>query len=126
VTNQPYTVFGYKGKQVRDNIYSRDLVNAFWHFSQAPRAGEVYNIGGGPTSNCSMLEAIAIVERLAGRPMQWSYTDTNRAGDHIWYVSDIRKFRTHYPEWELTRTLDRLIEEIHHEMSDRLSRTAST
>ena len=121
VSDRPYTVFGYKGKQVRDNIHSRDLVSAFWQFSQAPRSGEVYNIGGGPLSNCSMLEAIATVERLTGRPMRWSYSDTNRSGDHIWWVSDIRKFRDHYPEWNLTYTVDRLVEEIYRETSDRLS-----
>jgi CDP-paratose 2-epimerase len=119
VSGRPYTVYGYKGKQVRDNIHSFDLVNAFWHFFRAPRAGEVYNIGGGPQSNCSMLEAIAIVERLTGRQMQWSYSDTNRAGDHIWWVSDIRRFAGHYPEWALTYSLDRTIEEIHNEMTER-------
>jgi CDP-paratose 2-epimerase len=121
VSDRPYTVFGYKGKQVRDNIHSYDLVNAFWHFSQAPRAGVVYNMGGGPTSNCSMLEGIAMVERLTGRPMRWTYSDVSRAGDHIWYVSDIRRFRDHYPEWNLTYTLDRVVEEIYLETSDRLS-----
>jgi len=119
VTGRAYTVYGYKGKQVRDNIHSFDLVNAFWHFFRAPRVGEVYNIGGGPQSNCSMLEAIAMVERLTGRPMQWSYSDTNRAGDHIWWVSDIRRFAGHYPEWALTYSLDRTIEEIHNEMTER-------
>jgi CDP-paratose 2-epimerase len=118
-------VFGYQGKQVRDNIHSRDLVMAFWHVSQAPRVAEVYNIGGGPTSNCSMLEAIAMVERLTGRPMRWTYTDTNRAGDHIWWVSDIRKFRAHYPNWDLSCTLEGLIEEIYQEMTNRLARTAN-
>ncbi len=121
VADKPYTVFGYKGKQVRDNIHSHDLVNAFWHFSQAPRSGEVYNIGGGPASNCSMIEAIAIVERLTGRPMRWTYTDDNRSGDHIWWVSDIRKFASHYPGWTLTYTLDRLMEDIHGEMCERLA-----
>jgi CDP-paratose 2-epimerase len=119
VTGRPYTVFGYKGKQVRDNIHSFDLVNAFWHFFQAPRSGEVYNIGGGPASNCSMLEAIALVERLTGRPMQWSYTDSNRAGDHIWWISDIRRFASHYPGWSLTYSLERTVEEIHNEMTER-------
>ena len=119
VTERPYTVFGYKGKQVRDNIHSYDLVNAFWHFFNAPRSGEVYNIGGGPQSNCSMLEAIAIVERLTGRPLQWTYSDTNRAGDHIWWVSDIRRFSNHYPNWALTYSLERTIGEIHDEMADR-------
>ena len=121
VRGRPYTVFGGKAKQVRDNIHSHDLVSAFWHFAQAPRSGEVYNIGGGPASNCSMLEAIAIVERITGRPMRWSYSDTYRSGDHVWWVSDIRKFREHYGDWNLTYTLDRLIEEIHHEMTERLS-----
>ena len=121
VSDRPYTVFGYKGKQVRDNIHSHDLVQAFWHFARAPRSGVVYNIGGGPASNCSMLEAIAAVERLTGRPMRWSYTDTNRSGDHIWWVSDIRRFRQDYPDWNLTYSFDRLVEEIHEEMTDRLS-----
>jgi CDP-paratose 2-epimerase len=121
VADRPYTVFGYKGKQVRDSIHSHDLVTAFWHFSQAPRSGAVYNIGGGPASNCSMLEAIAEVERLNGRPMRWSYDDGNRAGDHIWWISDIRKFQQDYPGWDLSYSFDRLVEEIHNEMSDRLS-----
>jgi CDP-paratose 2-epimerase len=118
-TGRPYTVFGYKGKQVRDNIHSYDLVNAFWHFFNAPRSGEVYNIGGGPASNCSMLEAIAIVERLTGRPMPWTYSNVNRAGDHIWWVSDIRKFASHYPGWTLTYPLERTMEEIHGELTER-------
>jgi CDP-paratose 2-epimerase len=120
VSGRPYTVFGYKGKQVRDNIHSADLVNAFWHFYQSPRAAEVYNIGGGPASNCSMLEAIAMVEKLSGRRLEWSYREANRSGDHIWWVSDIRKFRTHYPAWDLSYTIEGIIEEIHDEMSDRL------
>lgn len=123
VSDRPYTVFGYAGKQVRDNIHSRDLVNAFWHFAQSPRAGEVYNIGGGPACNCSVIEAIAIVERLTGRKMQWSYNAANRAGDHIWWVSDLRKFRGHYPGWDLTFSMGALVEEIHNEMRDRLSST---
>ena len=125
VSDRPYTVFGYKGKQVRDNIHSLDLVNAFWQFSQAPRSGEVYNIGGGPASNCSMLEAIAAVERLTGRPMRWSYSDTNRSGDHIWWVSDLRKFRAHYPEWSQTYSFDRLVEEIYREAADRVPHARS-
>jgi CDP-paratose 2-epimerase len=125
VTGRPYTVFGYKGKQVRDNIHSYDLVNAFWQFAQAPRAGEVYNLGGGPASNCSMLEAIASVDRLTGRPLAWTYRDENRAGDHIWWVSDIRKFGTHYPDWKLSYSLEGIIEAIYGEMSDRLSHAGS-
>jgi CDP-paratose 2-epimerase len=119
VTGRPYTVFGYKGKQVRDNIHAYDLVNAFWQFFQAPRQGEVYNIGGGPASNCSMLEAIAIVERLTGKAVQWTYSPVSRAGDHIWWVSDIRKFATHYPDWRLTYSLERTLEEIHNDMIER-------
>jgi CDP-paratose 2-epimerase len=119
VTDRSYTVLGYKGKQVRDNIHSYDLVNAFWHFFRAPRAGEAYNMGGGPTSNCSMLEAILMIERITGRPMQWTYSDANRAGDHIWWISDIRKFSSHYPEWTLSYSLERTIEEIYAEMTER-------
>jgi CDP-paratose 2-epimerase len=119
VTGRRYTVFGYKGKQVRDNIHSYDLVNAFWHFFKAPRRAEVYNVGGGPASNCSMLEAIALVEQLTGRPMDWTYSETNRAGDHIWWVSDIRKFASHYPGWSLTYSLERTLAEIHGELSQR-------
>ena len=120
VTGTPYTVFGYQGKQVRDNIHAFDLVNAFWHFFQKPRSGEVYNIGGGRFSNCSMLEAIAMTERLTGRPMRWSYSDTNRVGDHVWWISDIRKFVAHYPEWSITRSIDAIIADIHGELSERL------
>jgi CDP-paratose 2-epimerase len=119
VIGRPYTVFGYKAKQVRDNIHSFDLVNAFWHFFQAPGSGQVYNIGGGPQSNCSMLEAIAAVERLTERPMSWTYSETNRAGDHIWWVSDIRRFSSHYPGWSLTYSLDRTLAEIHTEAIER-------
>jgi CDP-paratose 2-epimerase len=119
---RPYTVFGYKGKQVRDNIHSHDLVRAMWHFSQAPRMGEVYNLGGGPRSNCSMLEAIATTERLTGRALKWSYNESNRSGDHMWWVSDIRKFRSHYPEWDIMYTIDEIIEQIFQEMSERLER----
>src|ERR1700750_1740814 len=87
LTGKPYTIFGYKGKQVRDNIHSYDLVNAFWHFFQAPRSGEVYNIGGGRQSNCSMLEAIELCEAITGRRLAWTYRDESRSGDHIWWVS---------------------------------------
>ena len=88
-TETPYVVFGYSGKQVRDNIHSFDLVNAFWHFFEAPRSGEVYNIGGGRYCNCSVLEAIEKCQNLRGREMQWSYNDNNRTGDHLWWISDI-------------------------------------
>jgi CDP-paratose 2-epimerase len=112
VTGRPYTVFGYKGKQVRDNIHSYDLVRAFWHFFEAPRSAEVYNIGGGRYANCSMLEAIRLVQELTGRPLQWSYSDVNRAGDHIWWVSDLRRFMAHYPGWSIAYDLPRTLREM--------------
>ena len=121
VTGTPYRVFGYKGKQVRDNIHSFDLVNAFWHVFQTPRSAEVYNIGGGRHSNCSMAEAIAKAERLTGRPMVWSYDETNRIGDHIWWISDIRRFQEHYPDWSLTRDIDGILAEMHAEMAERFA-----
>lgn len=123
VTDSPYVVLGYGGKQVRDNIHSFDLVNAFWHFFEAPRSGEVYNIGGGRYCNCSMIEAIEKCERLAGRPMRWSYSQANRAGDHIWWISDIRRFQAHYPHWSMRYDLDALLEEIFEAVTDRASRS---
>jgi CDP-paratose 2-epimerase len=112
-TGAPYTVYGYKGKQVRDNIHSHDLVSAFHHFYLNPRAGAVYNMGGSRYSNCSMREAIALCEEIAGRQLQWTYTDANRIGDHIWYVSDTRRFKEDYPEWRQRYDLRRLLEDIH-------------
>jgi len=99
ITGEHYTVFGYKGKQVRDNIHSWDLVNMFWHFYQNPKQGEVYNAGGGRFSNCSMAEAITLSEKIVGKKMNYSYIETNRIGDHIWWISDLTKFKTHYPNW---------------------------
>ena len=112
VTGKPYTVFGYKGRQVRDNIHSHDLVQMFWHFFQAPRAGEVYNAGGSRHSNCSMNEATGICEELTGREMSISYTQENRIGDHIWWISDVRKFRSHYPDWQYRYDIRGILEEI--------------
>lgn len=112
VTGDPYTVLGYKGKQVRDNIHSYDLVNAFWHVIQQPRAGAVYNIGGSRHANCSMLEAIDACERLTGRPMNWSYSEQNRTGDHIWWVSDVRRFQADYPGWHYRYDIDAILGEI--------------
>jgi CDP-paratose 2-epimerase len=123
VSDAPYVVFGYGGKQVRDNIHSFDLVNAFWHFFEAPRCGEVYNIGGGRYCNCSMLEAIARCEELTGRKMRWSYSETNRAGDHIWWISDIRRFQAHYPKWSMRYDLDAILQEIFDALSDRALRS---
>jgi len=120
VTKQPYTIFGYKGKQVRDNIHSYDLVNMFWHFAQKPRQGEVYNAGGSRHSNCSMLEAIELCERISGNKMQIRYDEKNRIGDHIWYVSDVRKFQSHYPEWKYRYTLEEMMQQIHDALVKRL------
>lgn len=121
-TGAPYTVFGYKGKQVRDNIHSLDLVRAFHEVYKAPRCAEVYNIGGGRFSNCSMLEAIALCQEIAGRKLNWTYSETNRIGDHIWYISDLRKFKSHYPNWRQEYDLRRLLEDIHEKNVERWSR----
>ena len=118
-TGTPYTVFGYQGKQVRDNIHSADLINAFEHFFLAPRCGEVYNIGGGRFSNCSMLEAIEICEQITGQPLNWTYRDENRIGDHIWWISDVGKFQAHYPQWRLTRDVPQICREIYEMNAER-------
>jgi CDP-paratose 2-epimerase len=112
-TGRPYRVFGYKGKQVRDNIHSHDLVEAFWQFSQKPRSGEVYNMGGSRHSNCSMLEAIALCEEISGKKLSWTYVEDNRIGDHIWYISDVRKFQRHYPGWKYQFDLKAILQQIH-------------
>jgi CDP-paratose 2-epimerase len=112
VTGTPYTVFGYRGKQVRDNIHSADLIRAFHAFYEAPRSGEVYNIGGGRFSNCSMLEAIALAQEIAGRELAWSYREENRVGDHVWWIGDLAKFQRHYPTWRLTYDVPAILAEI--------------
>ncbi|MEO8438877.1 MAG: NAD-dependent epimerase/dehydratase family protein [Spartobacteria bacterium] len=113
VSGRPYRVFGYKGKQVRDNIHSFDLVEAFAAFVRSPRVGEVYNIGGSRHCNCSMLEAIALCAEISGKKLSWEYVEDNRVGDHIWWISDVRKFREHYPEWNFRYSLREILEEIH-------------
>lgn len=120
MAGREYRVYGYKGKQVRDNIHSSDLVDCFWHFFRNPRAGEVYNIGGSRHSNCSMREAIAKCEAIAGKKLQWTYVDENRSGDHIWWISDVAKFQSHYPDWRYTYDLDRLLEEIYRGFEGRI------
>jgi CDP-paratose 2-epimerase len=125
VEGRPYTVFGYKGKQVRDNIHSFDLVNMFWHFYQNPRPGEVYNAGGSRHSHCSMLEAIALCEKISGRKLSWTYTETNRIGDHIWYVSDVSKFRAHYPAWSYRYDLRAILAAIYDGWSSRAPKRAA-
>lgn len=113
-TGIPYTIFGYKGKQVRDNMHSFDLVNMFWHFHQNPHPGEVYNVGGARTSNVSILEAIKKAEHILGKKAIYTYSAANRIGDHQWYVSDVSKFKKHYPEWDFTYDIDKIIKEICH------------
>lgn len=109
----PYTVFGYKGKQVRDNIHSSDLVAAFQHYFRAPRSAAVYNIGGGRAANCSMLEAIERCREIAGRDIKWSYSDQNRVGDHMWWVSDLSRFQADYPGWTLKYDLNATLRDIY-------------
>ncbi|PZR76881.1 MAG: NAD-dependent epimerase [Chthoniobacterales bacterium] len=107
-----YRIFGYKGKQVRDNIHSADVANFMFEFYQAPRVAEVYNLGGGKANACSILEAFEITERFTGKPQTYTYCEQNRIGDHICYYSDLRKMRDHYPGWDITRSLEQTIEEI--------------
>ena len=113
VEKKPYRIFGYKGKQVRDNIHSNDLVSAFLQFHENPRCGEVYNMGGSRHSNCSMLEAIRMGEELSGNKLDYTYVEDNRVGDHIWYVSDVRKFQAHYPGWKYNYSIQDIMREIH-------------
>jgi CDP-paratose 2-epimerase len=113
VTGMPYTVFGYKGKQVRDNIHSYDLIKAFDAFFGAPRSGEVYNIGGGRFSNCSMLEAIEICEKISGNQLSYKLSDEARSGDHIWYISDFSRFQEHYPDWQPQYDVPAILNEIY-------------
>jgi CDP-paratose 2-epimerase len=113
ITGKQYTIFGYKGKQVRDNIHSYDLIQMFDAFYANPRQGEVYNAGGGRFSNCSMMEAITICEGITGNKMNYQYSNDNRIGDHIWYISDLTKFRTHYPQWEQKYNCEDILVQIH-------------
>jgi len=108
----PYRIYGYKGKQVRDQIHSSDAVRAFEAFIDSPRAGEVYNLGGGRANNASLLESIELVEQISGRHLNWTYEDQNRVGDHICYISNMAKFRSHYPLWHLEVSLDQIAKEM--------------
>jgi CDP-paratose 2-epimerase len=121
VTGKPYTIYGYKGKQVRDNIHSYDLVNAFWHFFQSPRPGAVYNMGGSRHSNCSVLEAITEAEEMCGRELTYHLSDDARSGDHIWWISDVRKFKRDYPDWAYKYDLKTIIREIVLATQERMS-----
>lgn len=116
-----YTVMGYQGKQVRDNIHSYDLVNQFWHFFQSPRTAEVYNSGGGRHSNCSILEAIEMCESISGKSVNRVYSDNNRSGDHIWWISDARKFQSHYTDWTYDFSLEDMLADIHDGIRNRRS-----
>ncbi len=112
IEQREYKVFGYKGKQVRDNIHSQDVANFILAFCQAPRCGEVYNIGGGKENSCSIWEAFALIEALTGKAQKYTYIDQNRLGDHICYYSDLRKMKAHYPDWQITRTLPDIFREV--------------
>jgi CDP-paratose 2-epimerase len=121
VSGKSYTVYGYKGKQVRDNIHSNDLINAFWHFYRTPRAGEIYNMGGSRYSNCSILEAIQMIADLTGNRTDFSVSPQARTGDHIWWISDVSKFRSHYPEWDYEYDLRKMTTEIVEAVSERIT-----
>ena len=112
LSGKPYTVFGYKGKQVRDNIHSFDVVRAFEEFARNPRPGEVYNLGGGRANSVSMLEAIAKIEALTDSKINWTYSEQARKGDHICYISNLTKLQNHFPRWSVTRGLDSILEEM--------------
>src|SRR6266852_6375629 len=118
VSGERYTVFGYGGKQVRDNLHSADLVQAFAAFHASPRSAAVYNIGGGRDSNCSMLEAIAACERIAQRELDWELSDESRTGDHRWWISDLDAFRRDYPSWRLSYGVDEILREIHEQNAE--------
>jgi CDP-paratose 2-epimerase len=125
VTGTPYTIFGYKKKQVRDNIHSNDLIRAFHEFYKRPGTSKVYNMGGGRYSNCSMLEAIELCEGITGKPFQSKYSDHNRRGDHIWWVSDVTRFREQYPEWRPQYDVPQILQEIYEFNVERRSQECS-
>nr|MCU0404775.1 NAD-dependent epimerase [Chitinophagaceae bacterium] len=116
-----YTIFGYKGKQVRDNIHSYDVARFIEEFINAPRIAEVYNLGGGKENTCSILEAFDIISGISGKPMKYKYSDTNRIGDHICYYSDLRKMKKQYPSWDITKSLEQTFVEIYEAWINRQS-----
>ncbi len=122
IIGKEYTIFGYKGKQVRDNIHSYDLITMFDEFYERPRIGEVYNAGGGRFSNCSMMEAIKICEEITGNKMIYKYSDDNRIGDHIWYISNTNKFKTHYPAWNQKYNVTNILNQIFQSTTASLSK----
>jgi len=119
ITGTKYNIYGYKGKQVRDNIHSLDVARFIAAFIANPRAGEVYNIGGGRANSCSILEAFSKIEPISGKPMIYEYVEQNRAGDHICYISDLRKMKAHYPGWDIRKSLDDIFREIYASWADR-------
>jgi CDP-paratose 2-epimerase len=121
VTGEPYAVYGYGGKQVRDNMHSGDLVRAFLAFHERPRSAAVYNVGGGRSSNCSMLEAIDLCQQIAGRELSWELRDAPRVGDHRWWISDLSEFRRDYPDWDLTYGIEGILREIYDRNVERWS-----
>jgi CDP-paratose 2-epimerase len=122
VQEREYRVFGYGGKQVRDNIHAEDVARFMLEFSNSPRAGEVYNLGGGKANSCSILEAFTAVEEVTGQKMKWRYVGENRTGDHICYYSDLRKIRSHYPAWDVTRPLRAIFQEVANSWTGRLAK----
>jgi CDP-paratose 2-epimerase len=118
--DKEYNIFGYKGKQVRDNIHSFDLIEMFWHYYKKPQYGEVYNVGGSRYSNSSILEAIELIEDITGKVIKKNYIDDNRIGDHIWWISDISKFQTQYPSWDFTYDLIGILNQIFIELKVRI------
>jgi CDP-paratose 2-epimerase len=123
IEGREYKVYGYQGKQVRDNIHSEDVARFMYEFWQAPRVAEVYNLGGGKDNSCSILEAFAAIEQITTRKMSWRYVDQNRVGDHICYYSDLGKMKDHYPAWNISKPLVRIFEEIAASWIDRLNLT---
>jgi CDP-paratose 2-epimerase len=121
LTGKEYKVFGYKGKQVRDNLHSEDVARFMLAFARNPRSGEVYNLGGGKDNSCSILEAFDLAAEFSGRKQVWTYVDTNRIGDHICYYSDLTKMKTHYPDWTVTKTLKQTVAEIATSWESRLA-----
>ena len=118
-----YTIFGYKGKQVRDNIHSYDVTRFIEEFLMAPRSGEVYNLGGGRDNSISILEAFDLIASISSKPMRYKYSDQNRSGDHICYISDLSKMKSHYPDWNITKDLKTTFQEIHDSWLTRLNKS---
>ncbi|MBD3308948.1 NAD-dependent epimerase/dehydratase family protein [candidate division KSB3 bacterium] len=116
LTNKPYTIFGYKGKQVRDQIHSHDVASLFYEFYKHPRCGEVYNVGGGRANSASVLECIGMIRQITGKQIDYTYTDSNRKGDHICYISNLQKISSHFPNWTMKYSLTDIITEMAHEL----------